>query len=174
MAGRMDGPRLFLVCGLPGSGKTTLAKAIEERFGAVRFCADEWMEALGIDLYDAQRRARIEALQWRLAQQLLARGLKAIIEWGTWARAERDALRLRARELGAAVELHALAVPMEALLERIERRGMESPRIEREDLRRWAELFEAPSQDERALFDEAIFEFPAAEGHPGAAMRTIQ
>jgi predicted kinase len=46
------GPRLIIVCGLPGSGKTTLAKALENRFCAVRFCPDDWLGALSLDLYD--------------------------------------------------------------------------------------------------------------------------
>jgi molybdopterin-guanine dinucleotide biosynthesis protein len=40
------GPRLIVVCGLPGSGKTTLAKTLESRLRAVRFCPDDWMDAL--------------------------------------------------------------------------------------------------------------------------------
>src|SRR4051812_438273 len=42
--------RLIIVCGLPGSGKTTHAKQLEDRLRAIRFAPDEWMEALGIDL----------------------------------------------------------------------------------------------------------------------------
>ena len=55
--------RLIIVCGLPGAGKTTHAKALASGLGAVRFSPDEWMDALAIDLYDEERRARIEALQ---------------------------------------------------------------------------------------------------------------
>jgi predicted kinase len=36
----------FIVCGLPGSGKTTLARTLESQFRAVRFTPDEWMDAL--------------------------------------------------------------------------------------------------------------------------------
>jgi predicted kinase len=149
-------PRLIIICGLPGSGKTTLAKKLESRLRAVRFCPDEWMEALALDLYDEDRRARTEALQWTLAQQLLALGLIVIIEWGTWGRSERDALRLGARALGAAVELHYLSASPEVLFERTRRRGLESPPIEREALLRWHEQFQAPAAEEMALFDKPL------------------
>jgi len=148
--------RLIIVCGLPGSGKTTLAKALEQRLHAIRFSADEWMDALAIDLYDEETRAKIEALQWKLAQQLLAFGLKVIIEWGTWGRSERDTLRLGARALGAAVELHYLNAPEHVLFDRIQRRGLEDPPIERDALSQWSEKFQAPTPDEMALFDEPL------------------
>ncbi len=147
------GPRLMVICGLPGSGKTTLARKLERAFGAIRFCPDEWMEALALDLYDEDRRAKIEALQWTMAQDLLRLGLVVIIEWGTWGRSERDALRVGAREIGAAVELHYLSEPLDVLFERIQRRAMEDPPIRRDDLIRWAETFQVPTPEEMALYD---------------------
>jgi predicted kinase len=81
------------------------------------------MDALSIDIYDEERRAKIEALQWKIAQELLKHGLTVVIEWGTWARSERDVLRLGARALGAAVELHYLSAPVDVLFDRIQRRG---------------------------------------------------
>jgi predicted kinase len=145
--------RLIIICGLPGSGKTTLAKRLEESLHAVRLAPDEWMDALAIDLYDEASRARIEALQWKLAQELLKLGIVVIIEWGTWGKAERDTLREGARKLGAAVELHYLSAAPEVLFERIERRGMEDPPIKREDVMRWAQIIEVPSEEEMGLFD---------------------
>ena len=152
----MFGPRLIIVCGLPGSGKTTLASALESRIRAVRFSPDDWMDSLSLDLYDEGRRARIEALQWKLAQELLALGLTVIIEWGTWARSERDALRLRARALGAAVELHYVSAPVDVLFDRIQARDRENPPIERDAVSRWFQIFEAPTPEELALFDEPL------------------
>jgi predicted kinase len=147
------GPRLIVVCGLPGSGKTTLAKRMEKQLSAIRFCPDEWMDALSIDLYDENRRGKIEALQWNLAQELLRHGQIVIIEWGTWARTERDTLRTGARSLGAAVELHHLTASADVLFERVQRRGLESPPITRDMVSRWFEMFEAPTPEETALFD---------------------
>ena len=58
-----------------------------------------------------------------LPKQLLARGLTAAVEWGSWA-GGKEASCSRARELGAAVELHYLFAPADVLFERIERRDM--------------------------------------------------
>jgi predicted kinase len=150
------GPRLILVCGLPGSGKTTLAKALESRLPAIRFSPDEWLDALSLDVYDEERRGKIEALQWKLCRELLTLGLVAIVEWGTWGKSERDTLRLAARALGAAVELHYLSAPVGVLFDRIQRRGLERPPIERDALSRWSEIFEPPTPEEMALFDNPL------------------
>lgn len=150
----MDGTgRLIIVCGLPGTGKTTRAKELEIRLRAVRFCPDEWMDALSIDLREEASRARIEGLQWEFGQALLKLGLTVIIEWGTWGRTERDSLRLEARCLGATVDLHYLTAPVDTLYERIRLRRMEDPPIQREDLVKWSAAFQAPTPDEFSLFD---------------------
>jgi predicted kinase len=148
--------RLIVICGLPGSGKTSLARALESRLRAVRFAPDEWMDALALDLYDEQRREKVEKLQWKFGQQLLSLGLTIIIEWGTWGRSERDALRIGARAIGAAVELHSLSAPAEVLLERIQRRNRENPPIEPKALSQWIRLFQAPTLEELALFDPPL------------------
>ena len=152
----MAGPRLIIVCGLPGSGKTTLARKLESKLQAVRFSADEWMDALSVNIYDEEKRGKIEALQWKFGQELLARGLTVIVEWGTWGRSERDSLRLGARAVGAAVELHYLSAPVDVLFERIQRRGLENPPIEKAALAGWFELFQAPTPEEKALFDKPL------------------
>jgi predicted kinase len=146
---------LIIVCGLPGAGKTALAKELEHNLRAVRLCPDEWMKELAIDPWDEARRTKIEAFQWKLGQQLLQLGQTIVIEWGTWARAERDALRSGARALGASVELHYVSAPVEVLFERIQRRGMEDPPIKQEQVQRWANTFEAPTSEEMALYDNS-------------------
>jgi predicted kinase len=140
-------PRLFVTCGLPGSGKTTLAKQLEAEHNAVRFSPDEWMT----DLWDQDLRALIEAQMWETAQRILALGANVVIDFGSWAREERDVLREGARRLGASVELHYLDVPLDELVRRVEVRAREG--ITRAHLEEWRDVIEIPTEAELELFD---------------------
>jgi predicted kinase len=84
---------------------------------------DDWVTQLGADVWDDEFRARIEAQLWALTLELLAQSQSVILEWGHWARVERDEKRLGARALGAAVELHYLDAPLDELIQRAERRN---------------------------------------------------
>lgn len=113
------------------------------------------MTTLGANLWDSDLRERVEALQWSLGQDLLRLGTTVIVEWGTWGREERDALRTRATELGASAELIYLDVPAEELWRRIQERNMEDPPIKRSDLDDWYRVFQAPDADELGSYGPA-------------------
>lgn len=147
--------RFILICGLPGSGKTTLARTLAADENAIRFCPDDWMEQMSLNLWDENRRGKIEALQWEIAQNLMTKGLTVIIEWGTWAKSERDTLRERAQSLGASTEIHYLSASEETLFNRIRRRNKEDPPIKREDVTKWFNFFQEPSTQELKLFDKS-------------------
>ncbi len=149
--------RLVLITGIPGSGKTTLATALAQSMPAARMCPDEWMIASGIDLWDGESRAEIERCQLGLALDLLRRGRHVIIEWGTWMRFERDAVRDAARSVGAEVELRCLSVDTDELWRRISERDAEgrfgTRSIQRHELGAWVATYQAPTPDELATYD---------------------
>lgn len=95
--------RLILTCGLPGAGKTTLAWQLAEDRGAVRLTKDEWLWALGSSPWDATTQEKVEQELWRLAQEILRLGLSVVLDFGLWARIERDEMRSVARGLGVCV-----------------------------------------------------------------------
>ena len=150
--------RLTLLCGLPGAGKTALARRIERSRGAWRLSPDEWLVALGLGLHDEGARERVEALQWRLALDLLGRGQDVVLENGFWSRAEREERRAAARAAGAQVELCLVDAPLEELWRRLERRNrgaddVSAAVVTRGELEGWAALFERPDAAEMARFD---------------------
>ncbi len=155
----MSDARLILTCGLPGSGKTTLARQLAEDRRAVRLTKDEWLWALGATPWDAPIQEKVEHELWQLAQEILRLGLSVVLDFGLWARSERDEMRAVARRLGVGVELHHLDVPAAELWRRIEARNSHPPwdghPIDRADLDRWRSSFQAPDAGELALFDPA-------------------
>jgi predicted kinase len=155
-------PTLFLTCGLPGSGKTTLAKRLEREADALRLTADEWLHELypGLSTQDAEQgpyRRRVERLQWAIADRTLELQRSVVLDWGVWARVERDIYRTGGRQRGARVVLCLLDPPLDELWKRISIRNADRPfgafEIPRSALIRWAELFQRPTAEELALDD---------------------
>jgi len=153
----VSGARLILTCGLPGSGKSTLARQLAADRRAVRLTKDEWLWALGASPWDALTNDKVERELWRLAQEVLRLDLSVVLDFGLWARVERDEMRTAARRLGVGVELHYLHAPLDELWRRIESRNMEPPwdsePILMTHLVEWAASFQEPDAEELALFD---------------------
>jgi predicted kinase len=158
-------PALHLICGLPGAGKTVLARTIAASTGAFRFEPDEWIRNIWGTKAESegnQYRDQIEQLQWKIAQQALRQSIDVIIEWGTWGRSEREKLRDNAKALGARVRFYYLNFPRDLLKQRILNRNQHpgpsdfiipEPEIEKflDDCFR---QFEPPTAEELASYDE--------------------
>lgn len=150
-------PTLYLVCGLPGAGKTTRSRQIAMATPAIQLCADEWVVGLGRSLVDYDFRARVEECLLTHAAQLLSRGVDVVIEFGSWHRAGRDVIRQAALDAGALVELHFLKAPLEELARRVRARGGPDAEalVTNVLLRDW-EKFEEPSDGEKASYDRYV------------------
>ena len=142
--------------GLPCSGKTTLAKQLEQERSALRLTPDEWQVALfGQDAEEPEHDARhslIESMLWNIASRALELGTNVILDFGFWAREEREDYRVRAKRLGASSEVHFLDVSEEELLRRLEirnsRPSQEYFEISAEMMRPWIASFQRPTADE--------------------------
>ena len=147
---------LHLMVGLPCSGKTTLAQKLEHELPALRLTPDEWhIRLFGQDAEESEHDARhslIEAMLWNIASRALELGTNVILDFGFWAREEREDYRSRAKQLGASSEVHYLDVSEDELLRRLEERNsrpsQESFIIPKEAMKPWIAFFQKPTLDE--------------------------
>lgn len=147
---------LYLMVGLPCSGKTTLARELELQLPALRLTPDEWQIPLfGQDAEEPEHDARhslIEALLWGVGSRALELGVNVILDYGFWAREEREDYRWRAKQLGASSEVHYLDVPGDELLRRLAERNSQASSqsfvISKEAMKPWVAFFQKPTPDE--------------------------
>ena len=144
-------PTLFVMVGLPASGKTARAKEIEEARQALRLTPDEWM----IPLFGEPEGGKREILEGRfiwLAIRALRRGINVILDFGVWTKDERSALRFLANSVGASCELVYLEIDELEQRRRHDKRLSAAPEttfpMSDDDLRSFREQFEAPDEAE--------------------------
>jgi predicted kinase len=149
-------PTLHLMVGLPCSGKTSLARELEQKYSALRLTPDEWHTRLfGQDLDEKDHDHRhylVESLLWDVATRVLVLGVDVILDFGFWGRSERDDFRSRAAELRADFKIHFVHVPEEELMARLVTRNAQLPLdtfcIPESKLQEWIMQFEPPSKEE--------------------------
>ena len=152
---------VHLFCGLPGSGKTTLARKIERDREAFRFTLDERMlERYGLTIFDEQygKLARAEkATIWDEAKIVLESGRDVILDWSLWSRRARAEWVNRVLAAGYRYKLVYLEVPLPILLKRLAARNIARPpgvhEISLDEMHNFSQVFEPPVPDEDLSFE---------------------
>ncbi len=150
-------PILFLMVGLPGSGKTHRAKELARERGALRLTPDAWM--LSVFGQDDRHQARPDGKRWLLEGRLVALavdvlrlGVSVVLDFGLWSRDERSALRWLAGSVGAQCQVVYLPVERDVQWSRIQARWQDAPEgtfpMSEQELDDWLATFEVPSQKE--------------------------
>ena len=154
-------PTLTLFCGLPGSGKTRIAKQLEQSIGAVRLCTDDWLTDIHADLFDEELRELLQKRLYNLAQELLSKHVDVILEDGLWSKLERDEKLAMARKHNALVSIHVFDLSPEEQWKRLDHRNKNLQHghvpITRDQLDSYFPMFQAPTADELKQFDEVHF-----------------
>ena len=160
-------PRLVVMHGLSGSGKSTMSEALAASLGAIRLRSDiERKRLSGLDplartnspagggLYSPDRsRATYERLG-HLAQSVLAAGFPVIIDAAFLRKGDRQSFRAIAERAGATFTIASCSAPLEVLRRRVaERAGDASEaRVDVLDHQLAVEDRLDPSEREAAVF----------------------
>lgn len=65
----------LVFCGLPGSGKTTLAERLAANGRGIRLCPDDWQTELGVDHTDTDCNDRLKPLPYRHVPAVVCRSI---------------------------------------------------------------------------------------------------
>jgi len=149
-------PRVHLLCGLNGAGKTTHARWLAETLPGVTFSLDEWMLRSYPLRFDDPRypplAAACKELIWDMACQVLRCGVDVILDWNQWSRERRRSWRTRVEAAGWRPVLHHVRVPVEVAVARGTARSARGPgdshHLTADGIRHLATIFEPPSADE--------------------------
>lgn len=151
-------PTLHLTVGLPGVGKTTLARKIADEDNAVRFTPDEWMIPLfGTTWREPDTVGKRDVLEGRMlwtAHEVLRAGGSVVLDFGCWSQAERWAVRAVAEHAGGRFRLLFIDLPEDERRARTMARWEADPsatfEITDDDHDRFQGVFQPPTEAEIA------------------------
>ena len=158
----MENAGVTLICGGLCCGKTTYARALSERTGAVTLSVDGVM--LSVFGQDAGERhdeyaAGVKKYLLGLAVQLVRAGVGVILDWGFWTAAERSGTRALFASRGIPCELHFIDIDGETWRRRVAGRNAAVAAGEADDYfvdegltAKFLDRFERPDDREVDLF----------------------
>ena len=149
----------YLLCGLPGSGKSTYARTLEQE-GATRYTLDEELFKrfgrhfeYGYDEKEAETKRQIQDL---CAADIRA-GRSVIIDFGFWKKADREAYKEFVTQSGGTWKLLYFRVPEQELKRRLHVRNQNeldrNHHISEELMDVFIKSFEAPSGEREEVIE---------------------
>lgn len=155
---------LVLIVGHVGAGKSTRAKELAARTGAVRLSPDEWMAPLFQHSDPEGMRDAVEGRLIWTAVEILRAGASVILDFGFWGRDERAALNWLAGTVGATTRTEYVPVDKQTQAERVAKRWRETPEqtwpVTQAELDEWRAMLQEPDADEL----QALYTMPAPDG----------
>lgn len=148
---------LYILCGLPGAGKTTYAQKLSEQTGAEVFSLDNLVDEKYGDMHKCELGVREFAVKYEILPEiegLLQSDKSVILDFGFYKKSERDRYRKLAELLTTESETHHVTAKYETLLARVEKRNEEDDNvhhIDKEILDVLISRFEEPQNDEPHL-----------------------
>jgi predicted kinase len=126
----VDGPMVYLLVGLTGSGKTTYAQRVLEPAAAVRLSVDEEVFArhgrYGVDYPEFEyfdREAPVVVWARERLVELVREGRDVVVDHRLWRRADREDWKKLVESAGGRWRLLFFPVPREELLRRLGERN---------------------------------------------------
>jgi len=126
-------PRVILIEGPVGAGKSTYASVLAIRTDGVHIALDEWFSTLFSPDRPAgdfvpwyiERKERLLSLIWSHSHRILASGRNVILELGLIQRQDRIEFCRKVQGGGFELEVYILDAPREVRRERVQRRNSE-------------------------------------------------
>lgn len=119
--------QLFIICGLPCSGKTTFANKLAGNKNATVFSLDKLVLSLFFeeDNFETHRQyvKRIEAVFFPLAKDLLSKGHRVVMDFPGHTQFERNKLRKIGQFVGVKTNLYYLKAHPETIAARVQKRN---------------------------------------------------
>lgn len=149
---------LWILCGLPYSGKTYVAEQILKNTSVAFVSIDEIFKSRGFDwninkLPSESEWKEIFDSSYKQAQKTLTDGLSVLYDSTNHTKESRDALRRVAQEVGAEARVVHVDVPVETVWKRWEENKVSNSRpvVDKKLVEETITSFEAPTEDENVL-----------------------
>lgn len=155
---------LYILCGLPFAGKTTLAKELVKRFGWVRVDLDQINDERGLgglgndDISDEDWRITYQ-MSYDRVDQALKKGKTVINDTANFTREQRDKLRAIADKHDVPAKVIYVNVPDSVARKRWQENRITKNRydVKDEDFAEVADNFQKPSEDENVIdYDQSL------------------